>query len=124
MNADSSLFSHHRFPFLIFPRFCSSLLKMGVTELDKGGDWQEPLQVIWSKPSVQTGTPRAPRPGPTPNLFFFFISPQRDTPPPPWAIYASAWSTSQQEVFPVPDIQRKPVFQFVPAASCPAPGRQ
>lgn len=66
-------FSHHRFPFFIFPRFCSSLLKLGVTELEKGGDWQVPLQVIWSKPSVQAGTPRPPRPGPTPNLFFLYL---------------------------------------------------
>ena len=63
------------------------------TESQNGRGWQGPLWVTQSNPPAQARSPRAgctaPRPGGS------GISPEKETPPPPWAAWARAPSPSE-----------------------------
>lgn len=105
-------------PCLYFPQILFHLIKDGCHRIREG--WRlDPQRSSGPSPLFKQGHLD---PLIQDQLQLFFLNISTDTPPLSWAICASAWSTSQQEVFPVADIQRKPVFQFVPTASCPASG--
>jgi len=64
-----------------------------VTESQNGGGWKRPLWVTQSNPPAEGGSPRAgctaPRPGGA------GISPEKETPQPPWAACSRALSPSE-----------------------------
>lgn len=105
-------------PCLYFPQILFHLIKDGCHRIREG--WRlDPQRSSGPSPLFKQGHLD---PLIQDQLQLFFLNISTDTPPLSWAICASAWSTSQQEVFPVADIKRKPVFQFMPTASCPASG--
>ena len=71
---------------------CSPMLPPVITESQNGQGWKGPLWVTRSNPPAKAGSPRAgctaPRPGGA------GISPEKETPQPPWAAWASAPSLS------------------------------
>jgi len=67
--------------------------KVNITESQNSRGWKGPLWVIWSKPPAEAGSPTAGCKGPCPGGSW--ISPEKETPQPPWAAYSSAPSPSE-----------------------------
>ena len=63
------------------------------TESQNGRGWKGPLWVIWSNPPAEAGSPTAGYTGPCPGGSW--ISPEKETPQPPWAACSSAPSPSE-----------------------------
>ena len=66
----------------------SALAFHRITESLTGRGWKGPLWVIWSNPPAEAGSPRAGCTGPC--LGGSGISPEKETPQPPWAAWARA----------------------------------
>ena len=64
-----------------------------VTESQNGRGWNGPLWVIWSNPPAEAGSPTVGCRGPCPGRSW--ISPEKETPQPPWAACSSAPSPSE-----------------------------
>ena len=67
--------------------------QMKITESQNGRSWKGPLWVIWSNPLAEAGCPTAGCRGPCPGGSW--ISPEKETPQPPWAACSSAPSPSE-----------------------------
>ena len=67
--------------------------KLSITESQTGRGWKGPLWVTQSNPPTEAGSPRAGCTGPCPGRSR--ISPEKETPQPPWAACSSAPSPSE-----------------------------
>lgn len=83
---------------------CKSDLFVQSVFIENGGGWKNPLDVIWSNPPAQAGSPKACCPEPCSEGFWVCIS--METPQPHWATCACAHPHSKT-VF--PDVQREPL---------------
>ena len=88
-----STFSSKDSSYISFGKNCIHKIQLllwmaSVTEPQHGGGWEGPLWVTQPKPPAQAGSPRAgctaARPGGA------GISPEKETPQPPWAAWARA----------------------------------
>ena len=66
---------------------------LGITESQNSRGWKGPLWVTQSNPPAEAGAPRAGCTGPRPGGAG--ISPEKETPQPPWAACARAPSPSE-----------------------------
>ena len=74
--------------------FAVSLPFHRITESQNSRGWKGPLWVIKSNPPAEAGSPTAGCTGPCPGRFW--ISPEKETPQPPWAACSSAPSPSER----------------------------
>jgi len=86
------------------------------TESQNGRGWKGPLWVTQSNPPAEAASPTAGCRGPCPGGSG--ISPEKETPQPPWEPVPVLCHPQREEVLPRVQMEL-PLLQFVPVAPCP-----